>query len=869
MRLTAKEIAKILGISRIAVLKRAKKENWLFVEEPRADGKGSPAKYYIVETLPEDVQEKVLSVTSKCNQSVTKWNLSVTSKNRIDTGVSENGKSVSVTKMELNGTEALFEDAEKTEKNKSGSLVEAGLTNFSGLTNEPNEPKIGFTNEPAPQLWLSTNQVAKLLGISDRAVQKRCRNGKFLSRVVPSNKGFGGKVYEVALSCLPEQAQVKWVQENEEEAKRLPEHIKDKLSPQAQWEIMRLTAPVEGVGLEVLRQESLKNKVARKIEAIQKALSCPPDRKKSVWIREVAEEFGISPKTLYRDIKIYREKGLSFLVKPRSSKGLVAWDQEALDFLRGVYLKAVREGGDCSKRRAYQAVVAEAKKKGWRVGCESSAFAYLQKFNPLLEKYARGGRRALDNVFYIMRDYRDLSPFEVIVGDQHRFDFWVRVAETGDVFRPECFLWLDMRTRLIYGISVARHYDKYLVGHAMRMGLLRFGKFRSCYTDNGKPEISNYVNTVINDIAGWGSQVADMAELYRAEDGYVIEGPDGEPLEVVRSPRQWHRRARAYNAKAKPIERFFRSFEGIMRDLGTPGLVRELKGLSEERALSDRRLKHLIKTNQLLTFEEFLVKVFEAVQVYNQRRHAALGRAPIDELWRAVKEEGFVPRYLPESEIDFVLLARTTRKVQRGRILLNHTWYQGDPISQDNLEAGLWHLPDKTEIEVRYDPFDAAKVIAVLPDGSTRKLYPVPVSSMKDKEKTNRVMAWKRQMMQAVIEHYRRLTRPVPGIIEYSKHTRAAIHAKRKMSGQEIEAEARRIVEESMKGPQKVVPIVARPVFQTDWDYYKWCLDCMIAGQVLSERDRAFMRDYEAKMDGDEKVYWEGYRRIYGEKKAI
>jgi len=721
-------------------------------------------------------------------------------------------------------------------------------------------------------LWLSVREVANILGQKRQSVQKACKQNKYKTRKV---KKLGGTAYQIALSSLPAQAQVAWVQQNPEIAKTLPEYIKNKLLPQAQWEITRLTAPVESVGLEVLTKESLKNKVAKKVEAIQKALTCPPGMKKSVWIREVAEEFGISHKTLYRDLKIYREKGLCGLVKPREKKGPVVWDKEALDFMTGVYLKSVRECGQVSKRRAYQAVIAEAEKKEWRIGSESSAFFYLQRLNPLLEKYARGGRRTLDNVFYIMREYKDLAPFEVNVGDQHRFDFWVRDAETGNIFRPECYLWLDLRTRLIYGLSIARHYDRYLMGHAIRMGMMRWGMFQSCYTDNGKPEISEYVNTIINDITAWGSQVKDIAELYKTDEGYVIEGPDGEPIESVSSPQMWHRRARAYNAKAKPIERFFRSFEGILRDLGTPGLVRGLKGVAEEKAFADKRLKHLIETNQLFTFEEFLINVFKAVGIYNQRRHAALHRSPIEELWRAVKKEGFVPRYLSEAEVDFVLLARTSRKVQRGRILLNHIWYQGEALSNNNLEAGLWHLPDKTEVEIRYDPFDWAKVIAVFPDGSIRRLEPVPVSSMKDRQKTSELMAWKRQMMQAVTEHYRRLTRPVPGIIEYSKRTRQAKAAARQakqisqIDFEQIKRDAERMVKESLED-KKVVPIVSkRRVFKDEWEYYRWCLDMELAGKRLTAKDRAFMAQYEAKMDEDERQYWNIHRRVYGQEKQF
>jgi hypothetical protein len=41
----------------------------------------------------------------------------------------------------------------------------------------------------------------------------------------------------------------------------------------------------------------------------------------------------------------------------------------------------------------------------------------------MLLAYVSGGARALDNVFYIARDLGALEPFQVVVGDQHEFDW--------------------------------------------------------------------------------------------------------------------------------------------------------------------------------------------------------------------------------------------------------------------------------------------------------------------------------------------------------------------------------------------------------------------------------------------------------------
>ncbi len=869
MKLTAKEIAEVLGISRIAVLKRAQKEKWLFVEEPRADGKGSPAKYYIVETLPEYVQEKVLSVTSKCNQNATKCNLSVTAQNGVESGISENGKFVNGTLSVTSETDAHYENGGITTKDEKGSLVGAGLTNFFGLTNEPNEPKNRLTNEPnKDEIWLSVNEVSTSLHISDRAVQKRCKNGSLLSRTVMSDKGFGGKVYEAALSCLPAYAQIAWVENNKERLPKLTQNQISLLDVQTQWKIVQLSAKRERAGIGNLTNEKLKERVAFKVSVLNEILSVPKGERRKK-IEALAKRYSISPKTIYRDLKNYEDGGVEALAKARN-RAISAWSPEALEYLRGVYLKAVKEIGFASKRRAYQITVEAAKKKGWKIGKESSAFGYLRSLNPLLEKYAKGGRRALDNVFYILRDLSDLEPFEIIVGDQHRFDFWVKDAQSGEIFRPECFLWLDMRTRLVYGISVAKKYDKYIVGHAMRMGLLRFGKFKSCYTDNGRPELSHYVNQIIGDIARYGEfKNDDVANLYKSEEGYVIESAKGGVEEIVETSYAWHKKAKAYNAKAKPIERFFRTFEALLRDLGIPGAVRSIRSLPEDAAMDDKRLKNLIKNDRLFTFDEFLLKLFDAIEIYNTRKHSSLKRSPTEELMYAYTKEGFTPRFIDTNEIDFILLARAKRRVSRGRIQLNQTIYEGEEINDKNIDKkpGLWHLPDKTLVEIRYDIFNPKGVIAILPDGDARYLHTAEKSSMKNRKLTSKLIGKKRQMIDAVVKKYKALTQPIPKIVEYSKQKRISIDEEStekdkkllKENFEDIRKKAQKMVEES----QNTKPIIAkRRIFKSDWEYYKWTLEIQASDLSLSAKDRLFVRKYEEKMDEDERSYWDAYRKV-------
>lgn len=542
--------------------------------------------------------------------------------------------------------------------------------------------------------------------------------------------------------------------------------------------------------------------------------------------------------------------------------------------MEGVYLKGVRQaGGEFTMKAAYEAVVKEAEKRNWQVGSIDSAYRHLRDLHPLLVTYARGGRQALSNVFYIARDYRDLAPMECIVGDQHRFDFWVWEPETDRVFRPEAYFWMDLRTRLLVGLSIADRYDAYMIGLALRMAVKRFGAFGSCYTDNGRPERSRYFAQIGNHLAQYGMRARDISEIYRTPEGqYVVEDEEGEVVEVVDTPEAWHRLARAYNAKAKMIERFNRTLTQILIDMGTPGYVRQLKATAEEKRMDDRRLKELRQRGQLLTPEEFVERVFQAVERYNHRRHRILGRSPMEELMLAHRKEGWVPREVHDRELDIVLLRRERRSVNRGRVLLYGQLYEyRGRDERDTIENGLYRFPDKTRIEVRHNLPYEDRVYAVT-EGEVLELVPVEEGSMKRPELTKRLNERKRRLIKAVQEWFRVLTAPVKGVLQFSEETRRALKVKRSQESRVRAQEEGKTAEEIMREAEeivrateerKVLPLrlARRGVFESERDRYEWCVKAEAEGLELSEADREFMRRYEAGMTEGERIWWECYRQ--------
>jgi putative transposase len=866
MKLTAKEIAERLGKDRSVIVRKAKREGWLFVEEPNPNG-GSPIKFYIIESLPEKIKSKILHTAKNYNMH-TVHTVSVHAQNVVAKEgfkIKSNDNVQAVCNSVQNENLQLVDSEKDLE---SGSLVKQGLTNFFGGDKRTNEPKNWLTNELFDDnIWLTVAEVSRYLNKSERTIQKNCKAGRYTTISVLSNKGRGGKELKIALSSLPSDAQVRWVKQNRELAKKLSSAITDKLSAMAILEIEKMRNVIS-IGSTNLNDEE-KEELGKILEMIDEAKKVPFGVSKRAYIEKVAKKYGKGRSTLQRYIKIFRETGLAGLkelVSKKRDKKLMAWDVEAIEFMRGVYLAGVRDGNEISKEKAFEVVSREAKKKGWRVGSIASAYRYLSSINPMLLKFAKGGRQALDNLFYIARSYEDLRPFQVVVGDQHQFDFWVRDTENGEVFRPMGYFFVDAKTRVVYGFALSgRKYNAVTIGLALRMGLSIFGFCESIYTDNGKPEISKYIEGISKDLSSFGTKSKDVIEMYKTEEGYyaIVDDKD-EVVDLAETVEDFHRKAKPYNAKAKLVERFFRTFEGVLANLGVPGRVTK-NDVAENVKRSDARIKELVEAEKLLTYEEFILKVFEAVWVYNNRKHNSLGCSPIEKLVRCIKNEGFVPVFPAENqEIDKIFFARAKRKVHRGRVQINNVIYEADAeLSQDNLEAGLWHLADNTEIEVRYNPFDISVAYAILPDNTERVLTPLTSGSMIDKETTKSLIARKRSMIKAVTQKYKKYISQIPDILEYSKvkSIKREKIENEYVSNEEIRERVKERLDSVNSGISPIKPLRRKIIFSSV-ERYEDILLREIRGEYLDEIDLDFKCRYEASMSDDKRKRWEFFRKL-------
>jgi putative transposase len=764
----------------------------------------------------------------------------------------------------------------------------------------------------------TAKEIAEILGVSKRAITKRARNEHWPHKNGNNHKG-GGNRYHYSLSALPADVQQAVVARADEPLP--PEDIID-LAPSVQLEAWQklaggtanLTTPQNpftsslvyspsgagqgasshpdqktlfpglhffleppkdiGISPDVLRDSRVSD-IAR---IVQEADDVPLPLSRGRHLELVAIKYGIDRATLYRYRRKYNRAGLPGLKHRKSTRGHArSWTPEAVDFWLGLCLK--REHRRISKKSLYDCLRSEAAKRSWQIGSYSSALWWFNaRVTPQLLALQRGGTRALDNTLPpICRDYSDLAPFEILVGDQHRFDFWVLDDDTGQVFRPEGYFWQDLRTRVFYGGAIAERYNAQLMGLALRIGLRRFGAFGGIYTDHGKPEESRYIMGITKEMRGLGLGVERSADFPLDMDA---AGADPEETRCRLDLPNGHRKAIVRNAKAKMIEGTFNALEGILRNhIRLPGNVKRLTDSKEWQEIDHDEALRLARSGKLTTFREFVLAVYRAMDFYNSEKpHRGVlaewlwspkpepGQATPMRCLLQCYSDGWRPRRLSEDAVDLVFLPRETRTVDRGRIVFQKERYEAEAL------IGL----NGRRVEIRSDPLDRSYLLVFHGGQFLCRAEPVEYSSMTDRDLSARKINEKARLRKLFIAEYRNLTSPVPDFREYSTvpsaERPAALvgTAKREaLERRRAEAEYCRVMtpEELAAGVAAIEnyrPTSYRPVFSNERDRYEYVLGCLAGSGDLEEGDERFMHAYESKMSPDARAYWNIYKDSIG-----
>ena len=487
--------------------------------------------------------------------------------------------------------------------------------------------------------WISVRDVAELYRVTERTIQRRINEFTIKEKTGLKNT----KTYMIDLHSLPLERQRQYLLNHNINT---PKNIK--LSEKEQ--------NIESYTLGELREmhedkfEEKLDEALRKKEAVQK-LSDLKHGEKREGVKAICKEYGFSQRALYLYKKQYDENGITGLIrKPKSDKGSFSLPDEAVKFIKGVYLQPIKP----KKMHVLKIYNKKAEEMGWEETSLSTISRITQSIDETEKYLAFNGERAYKAKYSpcITRTYDDLLINEVWVGDGHTLAIWT--PEDGKIKRYTFSAWMDMRSRGIVGWCVARNSNSAVIAAALRSGILgngddlNGGMPGTCYMDNGLDYKSGFLNTETKE------------DFFNTYDG-VFKSFDIETKFAI-----------PYNAKAKPIERFFETFSS--------NLSRYVPGFCGE-SIDER--PHNLDKNEILIRDigiENIVKTIEGYINYynNDDTHASLGgKSPVQVMNEIERYRYDMPTV---EELDMFMAKSDVREITASGISKFNRWYWTDEM---------------------------------------------------------------------------------------------------------------------------------------------------------------------------------------------
>lgn len=421
---------------------------------------------------------------------------------------------------------------------------------------------------------------------------------------------------------------------------------------------------------------------------------------------------------------------------------------------------------------------------------------------------AREGEKALDDKVlpYIERDSSLLSVGDILVADGHPLNFQVINPWTGKPARATLVMFIDWASRYPVGYEIMMTEDVQCIHSAFRRSVLTLGKApRHALIDNGKAFKARVFTSDI-----------DLGECGL----YGLYGRLGVKVRL----------AAPYNAKDKPIERFFRTFSDLV-ERAMPSYCGASIGDKPAYMSRNEKFHKSLHNPVVPTIEQAMELVQRGIEMYSREAHSGLnGRTPIE-----VFEEGKGPG-VDKDELNYLMMTQELRSVHRNgvRVLGGNYW--------DDFLVGI-----KGRVVIRYDLQDVTRIHIYGLDGdflgvAHRTHRFDPLMRGKDAAAMKEFMKKKRELKSNTM----RVVRGVMGKTEKLK---------------EIPWDDVIAAVPEMPEAIEVVRAEAEPDALVMYEYGYERYEALAARAELTDEERAWMRDYE-----DGAICPGEYRAVFGQK---
>lgn len=515
--------------------------------------------------------------------------------------------------------------------------------------------------------WISSAEAAELLGVSTRHIPRLMERGIIVGR--RTLRGANAKAIDVLVSSLPLPARNRFL----ENAAPAP------IAHPSSAGVSRFATAKESERRRVLlREQAVLAYRTANAEAGSSFAEC------AEAFRVFHSDFHISERSLRRWVSAYREQGRDGLVDGNDGharRGKFSVPAEALDFFLQAYLDpTVALTISAAIRRTRDA----ASEFGWKLPRRDDAFYRFARTIPAFD------RQLFKESFDTPGQVRDFvrrgmdQPYRSLQSDHHLVDVFVSCEATicGDApckgHRPWWTPMFDVGSRKIisYRISLDQPNSRVIL-EAFRAAVELEGLPDIFYVDNGKD---------FKKATGKG-----IAEAHR--------GTLDDRFNTLGVTVRW---ALPYNARAKSIERMFRTF--IDRVWRTYETYTGPLGKRSEHA------EKLRTTSQLPTFGDFCEHLDYEVQTYNATAHRGEGmngRTPNE----AFRQDRIARRDVDPAALALVFYRPEKRVLQRDGFTVDGVRYRVESPEVQRQYQGR-------EIRALINPDDVQSAVVCSPEGA-------------------------------------------------------------------------------------------------------------------------------------------------------
>ncbi len=507
--------------------------------------------------------------------------------------------------------------------------------------------------------WITIKEAAVICNSSYEALKKAVQRGNIISKRV-EGKGNGGQL-RILLESLPQEAQERY---NGVEPKLPARNTVNEYEALTNSEREKTQLKIFVVNEYLSFKNWFVGRDCRK-EFIKKFVDDYPDY-----------ELEVSPDNLDRWVKKYKSDGFMGLVDRRgkSTKGTTSLTQDMQDRFLYEYLNDSQPHISV----CYDIVKKYYEMQGVTVPSISSFKRFLKTVPQSTIVYYRKGVKAFNDycTASIPTDYKkNLFSNDEWVADHHVFD--VLVNDNGKVGRAWLSVWFDRRSRCILGYVVNLcDPNADIVLDSFYDSVKKYGVPRRVQIDNGKDYKAH--------------------DLFNLENSYALANVMSMAV----------RTSIKYNAKAKPVERVFRTLE--LRNRLLPSYIGDRP---DNRPESMKKLNKDI-ADELMTYSDFRKYVDNNIKIYNNTPHSGKGmdgRTP-----KEVYENSFngAVKIIADDELQ-VIMRRTTKcaKVSKNGVKFNELYNQ--EYNSDELQI----LAFGKMVYARYDTADVRKIHIYLETG--------------------------------------------------------------------------------------------------------------------------------------------------------